>query len=126
MQRRQTNQHLLKSRLAQPPEPLGLGGTPDFRPGSSLDDHFPNMIAQIQKLVNGSTPSITRMVAGVATNADVEFLFLVSFRQQTGLEKLFVARVLGSFTDFTKHSNQPLRENAIEAGNEVIRFDPHI
>ena len=57
--------------------PFGLGRAPDLGTRPPLDNHFADIIRQIQQFVNSSSTTITGVVTGVATDVHIERLVTI-------------------------------------------------
>ena len=76
--------------------------------------------------MNRGTPAIAGVIAGIATDVHVKDVALLFLRAQAGLQYLRVARTIGSFANGAKHTNQTLRQHAVQTGNEIVGLDAHV
>src|SRR5277367_6008823 len=98
----------------------------DFRSGAAIDDHFADVVGEIEQLGDGGASAIaaagTFQAAGAFVERNlgplggIEAGFFEDFR---GVLDLF-------FAIFADDANQALREDAIQRGDEIVGFDAHV
>ena len=114
MQGRNAGENLLQSGLPQARQPFGLCRAPDLRTGPPLDNHFADIIRQIQQFVNSCAAAIAGVIAGVTADVHVERPVTVLFGLEAGFHQLGVTRMIRPFAVSTEHTNQALGQNAVE------------
>src|ERR1043166_6923075 len=126
VQRRDAREDLFERRLAQRAQSFGLRRAPHLRAGTPRDDHLADVIRHVQKLVDGRSATVARVVAGVAADAHVEGSLAVLRGLEARLDQLVVRGPIGPAADRAEHAYQALRQHAVQRRDEVVRLDPHV
>src|SRR5690348_4850276 len=98
----------------------------DLGRGPPIDDHFADAVGQVQQLANRGaaveSAAGTLETSGAFTKHHVYPLRGI----ESGFGQFLRAEPLGPFAVVADHANQSLRHDAIERGDEVVRFDAHV
>src|SRR5208282_5825543 len=90
------------------------------------DDHFANVVGEIEQFSDGGASAIAAAGTFQAPGAFVERNDGPFRGIQAGFFQDF-GRVLDLFfAIFANHADQALREDAIQRGDEIVRFDAHV
>src|ERR1044072_8076206 len=120
VERRDALEDLLQRRLAQGAQALGLGRAAHFGAGTPLDNHLADVVRHVQKLVDGSTAAVARVVAGIAADAHVEGATAVLRGAEPRLHQLLITRMIRPLADDAEHAGEPLRQHAVERRDKVV------
>src|SRR5713101_1093806 len=98
----------------------------DFRGGPAVHDHFPDAVGQVQQLADRGPPMKSRARAfqtpGTFANRDASPHGGI----QAGFLQLLRRIFLRLLAFGTNHAHQALRHDAIQGGDEIIRFNTHV
>src|SRR5271156_1623440 len=98
----------------------------DFGSGATIDDHFANVVGEIEQLGDSGAAAIAAAGTFQAAGAFEKWNFGPFGRIEAGFLQDF-GRVLDLFlTIFANHADQALREDAIQRGDEIVGFDTHV
>ena len=64
-------------------KPFRLGRAPNFRTRPAFDDHFANIVGQIEQLVNRGAAAIAGVVAGIAADVHIKRRLAMFLRSQS-------------------------------------------
>src|SRR5690242_757617 len=102
------------------------GDALDLRGGPAVDDHFADAVGQIQEFANGGASVEAAAGALEASGALAEHYVGPMGRIEPRFIELFRAEFPGPLAIIANHAYQALGHDAIERGDEVVRFDAHV
>src|SRR5580698_4732354 len=125
-QRRHAQPHFIQSGFAQEAHALFTRRAPDLRRRLSGQNHFANAVAQIEQLVYRGSPAESRARALDASRPFIQRNLAPLHRiEAAGFE--YIGRVVHfGAARVADQTHQPLRQNAVQRGNEVVRLDAHV
>src|SRR5580692_3355347 len=125
-QRRQPDSHFIQGGLTQESHTLIAGSSPDLGGRLLQQNHLANAVTQIEQFVDRRSPAESSAGAFNATLPLIEVDLGPGLRiQPAGLENLR-GIVRGRTAGFANQSHQPLRQNAVQRRNKVVRLDAHV
>src|SRR5262249_29966060 len=80
VQSRSAGEYLFQGRFTQTGQALGLSRPANLRSRPALNDHFANVVAQVQQFVNRRTAAVTSVVTGIAAHIHVKTAAAMLFR----------------------------------------------
>src|SRR5712692_7181927 len=98
----------------------------DLRSRPAIHDHFADAVGQVEQFANCRAAVITGARAFQAPGALGKRDVPPHSRIEAGFFQ-FLGRIsLGLLAIWTDHANEPLRHDAVESGDKVVRLDAHI
>ncbi len=118
--------HAVDRRFAQELHAFLLGQLADFRSGLLLQNDFPDRIGQLQQFVDRRSSAIagTSAFDAACPFAEVEVPPLGGI--QSAVAQKLVVVPNGVDAVFADGTHQPLRQDAVERGDEVVCLDAHV
>src|SRR5581483_5970504 len=98
----------------------------DFRGGLLFEDQLADGISEIEQLVNRSTATVAGATALDAARAFAEIEGAPLLRIEAGGEQGVLVIVNGADAVLADGTNQPLGQDAVECGDEVVGLDAHV
>src|ERR1700674_585260 len=122
----QPDSYFIQSGLTQEPHALIASGSPALGSALLQQNHFADTVAQIEQLVDGSSPAESRPSTFNAALSFIEVDLRPHLRiEAAGLENPGgIVRFRGA--GFENQPHQPLRQNAVQSRNEVVRLNAHV
>src|SRR6266849_4295892 len=121
-QRRNARADLCHAGIAQERHPIFASHTLDLRGWAAIDDHLADAVGKIKKLSDRGAPAEaaagTLQAAGALVDGDAAPSLGIETRFAQGF---FVVRRL-PLAVLANHADEPLRQDAIQSGDEVVRF----
>src|SRR5207237_2201134 len=122
-QRRNSSQHPLDSRLAQRPHAFFAGGLLHFGCGTAREDDLTNVIGQIQQLADGRAALVARAATFDAARAFEKQAAVREPRIHRRFNQLLARDVRRALAVEADVPHEPLRQDAVVRGYEMVRHD---
>src|SRR5260370_14275834 len=121
-----TRANFCQTALAQSDHALFARDALNLRSRAAVHDHLANAVGQIKQFANRRSPVIPGagafQAAGTLGKRDVSPYHRIEAR----FFQLFQRIPLGLLAVRANHADQTLRHDAVQSGDEVVRFDAHV
>src|SRR5258708_6363549 len=118
--------NLCQPAFAQSDHALFASDALDLRSRPAIHDHFPDAVGQVEQLANGRAAMITGARAFQAPGTLGECDVAPDNRIDAGLLQFLGRIFFWPLAIRTDHANEPLRHDAVQRGDKVIRLDAHV
>src|SRR5260370_24813562 len=118
--------NLCQPAVAQSDHALFASDALDLRSRAAIHDHFPDAVGQVEQLANRRAAMITGARAFQAPGALGECDVAPDNRIDAGFLQFLGGIFFWPLALRTDHANEPLRHDAVQSGDKVIRLDAHI
>src|SRR5712664_103001 len=112
--------------FAQSDHALFASDALDLRSRPAIHDHFADAVGQVEQLANGGAAMITGARAFQASGSLGECDVAPDNRIDAGLLQFLVRVFFWPLAIRTDHANEPLRHDAVQSGDKVVRLDAHV
>src|SRR5215471_12347774 len=123
---RETLLDFVDTALAQRNHSLFTCSPFDLGSRAAIDDHFSDTIRQVKQFTNRCTAMIAGAGTFQATSTFANRYVYPIFRLQAGFAQFIGSIFFGLLAIGTNDADKALGEDAIQCGDEVVRFDAHV
>src|ERR1700722_14234122 len=114
---------LFERRLAEKRHAFVARHPPDLRRRALIENQFADLLAQVEQLMDRASSAETGAAALETSGALIERDVTPFLGLEAALRQVLFGISYFVLTMGTNHTDQPLRENAVQRRNEIVRFD---